>query len=105
MHRMTGGLLTGFALCVFMSVSARAQQPAFKDALLDHLAGSWILEGNIADEEATHDVVAEWVLDHHYLRVHEVSRETQPNGQPCLRGQFLHCMGSGGKSIQLHLAG
>jgi hypothetical protein len=86
---MTGRFLTGFALCVFTSVSAHAQQPALKDTLLDHLAGSWVLEGNIAGEEATYDVASEWVMDHHYLRVHAVSRETQPNGQPAYDANFF----------------
>jgi hypothetical protein len=89
MHRMTCRLLTGFALAIFMSVAARAQQPTSKDALLDHLAGSWILEGTIADEEAIHDVTAEWILDYQYLRIHEVSRDTQPDGRPAYEANFF----------------
>jgi hypothetical protein len=81
MHRMTGRLLTGFAWSIF-SVFARAQQPTFKDALLDHLAGNWVLKGTIAGKETTHDVSAEWILEHQYLRIHEVSRETRPDRQP-----------------------
>jgi hypothetical protein len=89
MQRMTCRLLAGFALSIFMSVLACAQQTASKDALLDHLAGNWVLEGNIAGEEATYDVASEWVMDRHYLRVHAISRETQPNGQPAYEANFF----------------
>lgn len=66
------------------AVLAPAQQPTlhFDDALLDHLAGHWVLEGTIAGKQTTHDVEAEWVLGHHYLRLHEVSREHNAQGEP-----------------------
>jgi hypothetical protein len=62
--------------------SVFAQQPTFNDQLLDHLGGSWVLQGAIAGKETTHDVVAEWVLGHQYVRMHEVSREKDAKGQP-----------------------
>ena len=65
-----------------LSALARAQQPSFRDALLDHLAGNWVLQGPIAGKQATHDVTAEWVLAHQYLRLHEVSREKKSDGEP-----------------------
>ena len=40
------------------------------------------MEGTIAGQPTKHDIDAEWVLDHHYLRIHEVSREKKPNQQP-----------------------
>ena len=61
---------------------ARAQQPAFQDALLDRLAGRWVLTGTIAGKPTTHDVVAEWVMEDQYLRIHEVSRELNPKSEP-----------------------
>jgi hypothetical protein len=70
------------AFCLLISLPAPAQQSGFQDALLDHLAGTWVLEGTIAGAKATHDIVAEWVLGHHYLRFHEVSREKGPGGGP-----------------------
>ena len=51
-------------------------------ALLDRLAGDWVLSGNIGGRHTTHDIHAEWVLNREYLRLHEISREKQPNGQP-----------------------
>ncbi len=51
-------------------------------ALLDHLAGKWILQGTIAGKPTTHDVQAAWVLHHEYLQLHEISREKSASGSP-----------------------
>jgi hypothetical protein len=59
-----------------------AQQPPVNSPLLDHLAGKWLLEGTIAGQQTKHDVDAEWVLNHHYLRIHEVSQQKKADGQP-----------------------
>jgi hypothetical protein len=75
-------LQTVVALCLSLPASATAQQPGFQDALLDHLAGNWVLRGTIAGAETTHDIVSEWVLGHYYLRLHEVSREKGAGGEP-----------------------
>jgi hypothetical protein len=61
---------------------AAAQQPTFTDSLLDRFVGRWVLTGTIAGKTTTHDVTAEWVLGHQYLRFHEASRETDAAGQP-----------------------
>ncbi len=68
------------ALLVMASFSSSAQQPTRKDSLLDHLTGSWILQGTIAGHETTHDIESEWVLSHEYLRLHETSREKNVQG-------------------------
>jgi hypothetical protein len=36
----------------------------------------------IAGGEVTHDIVAEWVLGHYYLKFHELSREKDEAGKP-----------------------
>lgn len=64
-----------------LSPFACAQQAPMNSPLLDHLAGHWVLKGTIAGEQVTHDVDGEWALDHHYLRIHEVSRESN-RGKP-----------------------
>ncbi|PYX86674.1 MAG: hypothetical protein DMG68_14655 [Acidobacteria bacterium] len=43
----------------------------FHDDLLEQLAGKWRLSGTIMGRNAEHDVQAEWVLNHQFLRVHE----------------------------------
>jgi len=64
-----------------MSLPAFTQQSAAQDPLLERLTGSWILQGTIAGRETTHDIEAEWVLGHEYVRLHETSREKKPQGQ------------------------
>jgi hypothetical protein len=57
-----------------------AQQASFQDVLLDQLAGKWVLHGTIAGKETTHDIDAQWVLAHQYMRFHEISREKDTTG-------------------------
>lgn len=61
---------------------AGAEQPTLQDALLDKLQGAWVITGTIAGEETTDDLDVEWVNQHQYLRLHEVSRGRRPNGRP-----------------------
>jgi hypothetical protein len=67
---------------ILICCSSSAQQTSFQDTLLDHLTGKWVLQGTIAGKETTHDIVAEWVLAHQYLQLHEVSREKNAAGGP-----------------------
>ena len=50
--------------------------------LSDQMIGDWVLQGRIGKKETTHDVKAEWVLNHEYVRLHEVSREKNEKGAP-----------------------
>jgi len=59
---------------------AVATEPARSDELLDRLAGHWVLNGRLAGRETTHDIAADWALNHGYLRIHEISREKAPSG-------------------------
>ena len=61
---------------------ALAQQPTFHDPLLDKLTGQWLLQGTIMGQPNTHDIAAEWVLGHQYVRIHEVSREKNAQAHP-----------------------
>ena len=62
------------ALILFLTAAAAsAQQPPVQSALMDHLTGHWVLEGTLAKKQTVHDVTADWVLGHHYVRVHEIS--------------------------------
>jgi len=69
-------------LALLAPTAMLAQQPPVTSPLLDHLAGKWLLEGTIAGQQTKHDIDADWVLAHHYLRIHEVSREKKADGQP-----------------------
>lgn len=70
------------AVLCFVATPALAQQATFHDALLDHLAGQWVLAGEIAHKQTTHDVTATWVMNHQYLEVRETSREKNADGSP-----------------------
>jgi hypothetical protein len=63
-----------FLLVLFVSLPLVAQQPPVQSPLLDHLTGKWVAEGTIARHHMVDDIDAEWVLGHHYLRIHEVGR-------------------------------
>ena len=60
-------LLLLAALCGIAAVSAGAEPPAGDDPWLSRLVGHWVLEGRIAGKDTTHDVDAEWVLNHLYV--------------------------------------
>lgn len=65
----------------------RAQQPAFADSLLDRFVGTWVLRGKIEGETVTHDLAAEWVLQHQYVRFREVARERDAQGRPAYEAE------------------
>ncbi len=69
-------------LVVLIPFPILAQQPTLQDSLLDHLTGNWILQGRIAGKETVHDIMAEWVLGHQFVLIHETSREKNVSGQP-----------------------
>jgi hypothetical protein len=73
-------LLLPLILCT--ATVAVAQQPPVNAPLLDHLVGKWVLQGTIAGQDTTHEVNAEWVLEHHYLVIHEVSHQVNGKGEP-----------------------
>ena len=67
---------------ILLALIATAQQPPLNSPLLDHLAGKWLIQGTVGKQPVTHEFEAEWVLQHHYLRFHEVSREKNDKGEP-----------------------
>ena len=73
---------TIFVGLVLVSAAILAQPTAFQDPLLDRMIGKWVLQGTIGGQTTTHDVAVDWVLGHGYVRLHEVSREKDAEGQP-----------------------
>jgi hypothetical protein len=69
-------------LTICGTVAATAQQAPLSSPLLDRLAGKWVLNGNVGKQPETHELDAEWVLQHHYLRFREVSRDKNDRGEP-----------------------
>jgi hypothetical protein len=52
----------------------------FQDPLLDRFTGTWVLQGTMAGGDVVHDVTAEWITGHQYLRFVELSREREDDG-------------------------
>ncbi len=50
--------------------------------LLERMVGRWVIRGTTGRRNVVHDVDADWVLAHRYIRIHEVSREKNAEGQP-----------------------
>lgn len=62
--------------------SAVAQLPSpWNDSLVDHMAGAWKAEGQILGREAHHEIQAEWVLNHQFLRIHEKTAANAPKSE------------------------
>ena len=70
------------ALAVVSGAGAARQSAAPPPLLIDYCVGHWVLQGMLDGKQTTHDVDAEWVLNHGYVRMHEVSREKGPTGAP-----------------------
>ncbi len=52
--------------------------PEWKDDLADHMVGTWKIDGQVMGREAHHDVQAEWVLNHQFLRIDERTATSAP---------------------------
>lgn len=65
-------LLFLIVLCTATSPSRSGAQAAeWRDELVDHMTGTWRLQGQIMGRDAHHEVQAEWVLSHQFLRIQE----------------------------------
>src|SRR5215831_12561045 len=72
--KLPSGLLT-----ILLSSAGMAQTPApWQDDLVSHLAGAWRLEGEVMGNAAHHDVQADWVLNHQFLRIQEKTAAGAP---------------------------
>ena len=80
--RIIGSMLCVYALLAGGWCHAQKGQASAPVNLLDRLAGDWVLKGSLGGKESTHDIHADWVLNHEYLRLHEVSREKNDKGGP-----------------------
>jgi hypothetical protein len=65
-------------LAALLSAPSNAQTTAWHDDLIDHVSGTWLLEGKIGSQTAHHEVKAEWVLDHQFLRIEEKTSASAP---------------------------
>ena len=79
-------IATSLALTLVLAVAslvpaatlAQAPEP-WHDDLVEHLTGTWKLEGQVMGRAAHHDVRAEWVLNHQFLRIEEKTSNGAPS--------------------------
>jgi hypothetical protein len=72
-------LLLAFAVYMLFQSPLPAQTSlGWTDDLLDHMAGSWKISGQVLGNDAQHEVRAEWVLNHQFLRIHEKTAADAP---------------------------
>jgi len=79
------------SLCLFLiivlatfagPVPLSARTPAeWRDDLVDHMVGTWKLQGQVMGRDAHHQVDAEWVLNHQFLRIHEKTEAGAPGSE------------------------
>jgi hypothetical protein len=89
--RAAGGIpmKTSFLLLLLIAlpialvpVRSGAQTPAeWRDDLVDHMTGTWKVEGQVMGSAAHHEVQAEWVLNHQFLRIHEKTDAGAPSSE------------------------
>ena len=69
-------LVIGF---LFISGIATAQAPPpWHDDFVDHLSGTWKMEGQVMGRAGHHEVQAEWVLNHQFLCIREKTAADAP---------------------------
>lgn len=59
-----------------------AQAPnEWRDDLVEHMVGTWKLQGQVMGRDAHHEVEAEWVLNHQFLRIREKTEAGAPGSE------------------------
>jgi hypothetical protein len=58
------------------------------DSVLDKLEGEWVMTGTVGNEEVTHDVYVDRILKRQYVRIHELSREKDADGEPAYEARI-----------------
>jgi hypothetical protein len=75
-------LVTLASMALFCPMT-HAQSPVAPahDALMEKLTGHWVMTGTIGKQAVTHDVDVDWILKRQYIRIHDVSREKDADGE------------------------
>jgi hypothetical protein len=90
-QRISQQLLSSFGLIAILttlisslpiSVCAEDSVMPKADSVLDKLEGDWVMTGTIGNEEVIHDVYVDRILKRQYVRIHELSREKDADGEP-----------------------
>lgn len=90
-QRVNHHLLSFFSLIAILttlisffpcSVFAQDSVTPKPDSVLDKLEGEWVMTGTVGNEEVIHDVYVNRILKRQYVRIHELSREKDADGEP-----------------------
>lgn len=91
-------------LIAFVQPVAFAQAPSpWRDDLVDHMAGTWNLDGQVMGRDAHHKVEAEWVLNHQFLRIHEKTDSRAPSSERSYEAIWFLGYDTTSKRYVLHL--
>ena len=71
-------LLIALPAILASSPSFAQASAGWHDDLLDHLPGTWKVEGKILGRDAHHEVNAEWLLNHQFVRILEKTTADAP---------------------------
>lgn len=97
-------LLFAVMTLAFLPAFTFAQAPSqWHDDLVDHLAGTWKMGGQVMGNEAHHDVRAEWILNHQFLVAHEKTSDNAPKAERAYEAYWYLGYDSVSERYVLHL--
>ena len=85
------------------SSSSAESTDSWRDALVDHMSGTWQLEGQVMGHAAHHDVETEWVLNHEFLHIHEKTSAAAPSSEHRYEASWFLGYDSVSERYVLHL--
>jgi hypothetical protein len=72
MKNLFSRLTPAAILIVLVALTSKAQTPTeWHDDLVERMTGSLKVQGQVMGRDAHHELKAEWVLNHMFLRIHE----------------------------------
>lgn len=80
MRRRMWVVVVGLAMMCAAGVCG-AQSEGWRDELVDRMAGKWKVGGEVMGQAAHHEMEAEWVLNHQFLRLHEKTTADAPKSE------------------------
>ncbi len=81
-------VVVGLAEVMALPGVGGAQSEGWKDELVDRMAGKWKVGGEVMGQAAHHEMEAEWVLNHQFLRLHEKTTADAPKSERMRRFGF-----------------
>jgi hypothetical protein len=96
-------LLIALPAILASSPSLAQSTAGWQDDLANHMTGTWELDGKVQGRDAHHDVTAEWVLNHQFLRMHEKTIAGAPASEKAYEAIWLMGYDQTSERYVLHL--